>query len=81
MYLSTTGLLNLLRERPGRYIECRRAAYVVKEADGTDVTVVENGEVFPIRPAESQVDQLVEVCYLIRDGSEYRLAPVRPYQA
>jgi hypothetical protein len=75
MHLSTTDLLNLLSEKPGRYIKGRWAEYVVMEADGTDVTVVEDGNVFPIRPAESQVDQLFDASYLVRDGSKYRLNP------
>jgi hypothetical protein len=72
MHLTTTGLHNLLCAKPGRYIEGRRDEYTVKEADGTDVTVVEGDKVFPIRPAESQIDQLVDASYLIRDGSMYR---------
>jgi hypothetical protein len=72
MHLSTTGLHNLLGEKPGRYIEGRWAEYVVKEADGTDVTVVEYEKVFQIRPAESQVDQLLEASYLVRDESKFR---------
>ena len=78
MHLSTTGVLKLLREKPGRYIEGRWAEYVVREADGTDVTVVEDGQTLPIRPVESQVDQLLEATYLVRDGSRYRLNPHAP---
>ena len=74
MHLATTGLLNLLHEKPGRYIEGRWADYVVKDAHGTEVTAVEDGKVFAIRPAEGQVDQLLGASYLIRDGSKYRPA-------
>ncbi len=74
MRLHTTGLHNLLREKPGRYIYHHHGDYVVKEADGSDVTVTENGVTYPLRPPEIMIDDLVGASLLIRepDGSKYR---------
>jgi hypothetical protein len=43
----------------------------MREADGAAITVTEGGKEFPIQPAESQIDQLVEASYLVREGSKY----------
>jgi len=72
MYMTTTQVLDLLRQKPGRYVETYMGEYAIKESDGTDVTATEGGVTFPIRPAKSQIDQLVEAGHLIRDGSKLR---------
>jgi hypothetical protein len=68
MNLTTTGILELLGEQAGRYIQHDMGDYRIKEASGTDVTVRENGQDVPIRPTAQQMDDLMEASLLIRDG-------------
>jgi hypothetical protein len=72
MKLHTTGVLDLLRQKPGRYVEYLRGDYTMREDGGAAVTVIEGGEEFAIHPAESQIDDLVRASHLVRDGSKYR---------
>ena len=75
MMLNTTMILNLLRERPGRYIQHAMGHYSMKEANGDRVTVTENGKDFLVEPTAEQVDDLTDASHLVRHGSKYTAAP------
>lgn len=74
--MHTSGILDLLGEKPDRYILHERDArrYTMKEADGADVLVTENGQTLAPLLVESQIDQLVDAFRLVREGAKYRLA-------
>jgi hypothetical protein len=74
MELTTTGILDLLRERPGRYIEHSMGRYRMKEANGDNVTVTEDGRQWSIEPHAGHMDDLTDASHLTRDGSRYRLS-------
>jgi hypothetical protein len=74
MELTTTGILDLLSEKPGRYIEHSMGRYRMKEANGDDVIVTEDGRRYPIEPEAGQMDDLMDASRLTRDGSRYRLS-------
>jgi hypothetical protein len=73
MMLNTSTILHLLSERPGRYILDSMGNYRMKEANGDDVIVTENGRQFLIEPAAGQIDGLMDASHLTRDRSIYRL--------
>jgi hypothetical protein len=73
MMLNTSTILDLLRERPSRYILHSMANYRMKEANGDDVIVTENGRQFWIEPAADQIGDLMDASHLTRDRSIYRL--------
>ena len=72
MDLTTTGILDLLNQRPGQYIQHDMGEYRMKETAGADITVRENGKDVPIQPTASQIDDLMDASLLIREGSRYR---------
>ena len=72
MHLHTAGVLDLLTAKTGRYIEEHHGHYVMKEGDGTNVFVIEDGQRLHIQPTESQIDDLVEKGHLIQEGSRYQ---------
>ncbi|HTC52233.1 MAG TPA: hypothetical protein VK700_09880 [Steroidobacteraceae bacterium] len=74
MHLHTTGVLDMLRDKTGRYIEHHKGVYVMRETDGRNVFIVEEGEKLPIHPSEGQIDDLVSAGHLIRDGQRYELS-------
>lgn len=73
MHLHTSKIPELLSESLGRHIEHHRGVYVMKEANGANVVVHENGESVHIHPLESQIEDLVAAGHLVRDGNLYRL--------
>jgi hypothetical protein len=75
MKLNTTMILDLLRQRPGRYILHDMGHYRMKEANGDDVTVTDtdNGRECLVEPVAVQMDDLEDASKLIRDGSKYLL--------
>jgi hypothetical protein len=73
MHLHTSGILELLRAKTGRYIEQHKELYVMKEADGSNVFLIENGENQHIHPSESQIHELLEAGHLILEDSRYEL--------
>ena len=74
MHLHTAGVLDLLTAKTGRYIEVHHGHYVMKEGDGTNVFVLEDGRHLHIQPTESQMEDLVAKGHLIKDGSRYELS-------
>jgi hypothetical protein len=74
MHLHTAGVLDLLTAKTGRYIEEHHGHYVMKEGDGANVFVIEDGRRLHIQPTQSQIEDLVEKGHLIKDGSRYELS-------
>lgn len=73
MHLHTRGVLDLLRAKTGRYIEHHRGLYVMKEEDGTNVFVLEDGKHVHIQPTEHQMNELLDEGHLIQEGSRYQV--------
>jgi hypothetical protein len=74
MMLNTTMILDLLAVKPGRYIQHDFGNYRMKESDGSDVTVTENGHDYLIEPIAAQMDDLTDASKLVCEGSRYRLS-------
>ena len=74
--MHTTGILDLLAQKAERYILHSRDTghYTMKEADGSNVLVPENGQDHVPLLLESQIDQLVDASHLVREGQKYLLA-------
>ena len=74
MKLRETKILDLLREKPGHFIQHDMGKYTMKEADDSDVIVTENGKAYLVLPESFHMDQLTDTGKLRRDGSRYYLA-------
>ena len=74
MMLGTSRILELLRERPGRYIEHSIGCYRMKEMNCGDVTVTGSGRRFSIKPLAQQMDDLMDASHLTHDGSRYSVS-------
>ena len=74
MTLNGTTILELLQQKPGRYIQHDMGLYRMKEADGADVLHIEkNGRESPVEPLAVHMDGLMDEGRLVRDGSSYLL--------
>jgi hypothetical protein len=73
MHLHTTGVIDLLSAKTGRYIEHHHGLYVMKEGDGTNVFMLENGKHVHIEPTDGQMTELLAAGHLIQEGSRYQL--------
>jgi hypothetical protein len=73
MMLNTTMILDLLADKPGRYVQHESGTYRMKEADGSDVIITENGRDYLIEPIAEQMDDLMDASHLRREESQYRL--------
>jgi hypothetical protein len=74
MKLRETKILDLLREKPGRFIQHDMGKYTMKEANGSDVVVTENGKAEAVLPEHIHMDPLTDTGKLRIDGSRYYLA-------
>jgi hypothetical protein len=74
MALSTTRILQLLGERPGRYIRHDMGSYRMKEPNGDDVRLTRGGREYLVGPTAEQMDALMEEKWLVRDGLKYLLS-------
>jgi hypothetical protein len=72
MKLNATNALDLLRERPGRYIDHDAGQYRMREPDGTDVVLTEGGREYLVDLGYEIMDSLLAEHRLIHDGSRYR---------
>jgi hypothetical protein len=68
-------ILKLLEAEPGRYILHDRDEVIhrLKKANGDDVTLTENGKVYPVHLPEDVIDGLVHANQLVRERAKYRL--------
>ena len=72
--LNGTMILELLHQKPGRYIQRDMGLYRMKEADGADVLHTEkSGRESPVEPLAAPMDGLMNEGRLVRDGSRYSL--------
>jgi hypothetical protein len=74
MALSTTRILQLLDEKPGRYIHHDMGRYRMKEPNGDDVRLTRGGRKYPAEPTAEQMDDLMDAKWLVRDGLKYLLS-------
>jgi len=75
MMLDTTMILQLLHERPGRYIQRSMGDYSMMDANGVAVTVREDGKDFLVEPTAEQMNDLMAASHLICHGSKYTAVP------
>ena len=74
MPLTITMITDLLGERPGRYINGDMGYYRMKEANGDDVKITDNGRECLVEPVAIQMDNLMDAGRLRQNGSRYYLA-------
>lgn len=74
MHLHTTGVIDLLGAKTGRYIEHHHGLYVMKEGDGSNVFLLEDGKHVHIQPSQGQMDELLAAGHLMQEGSRYQLS-------
>src|ERR1700722_13694616 len=74
MTLNGTTILELLQQKPGRYIQHDMGLYPMKKADEADVLHTDkNGREYPIELLTAHMDGLMDEGRLVRDGSSYLL--------
>ena len=78
MMLYTSRITDLLRKKPGRYLDHGAGSYRMKEAGGEDVTVIEDRRTYLVEPTAQQIDDLIDAKRLVIEGSKYVLPPKRP---
>lgn len=69
--MNATTIHKLLGEIPGRYLERTDTLWLMKEANGDPVTVVENGEEYPVIAQFIWLDDLTLQGRLTKDGRRY----------
>jgi hypothetical protein len=70
--LTGTKILDLLHQKPGRYMQHDMGLYRMKEADGADVLHTEkSGRESPVEPLAAHMDGLMDEGRLVRDGPRY----------
>jgi hypothetical protein len=77
MMLRTWRIIDLLRNKRGRYIHHDAGAFRMKEANGEDVMLTEDRRGYLVEPTAQQIDDLMDAKRLVRDGSKYVLPPGR----
>ena len=77
MMLRTSRIIDLLRNKRGRYIHHDAGAFRMKEANGEDVMLTEDRRGYLVEPTAQQIDDLMDAQRLVRDGAKYVLPPSR----
>ena len=75
--LYTSRIIDLLRKKPGRHIHHAAGDFRMKEANGEDVKLTEDGRKYLVEPTAQQIADLMDAKRLVRDGSRYVLPPSR----
>jgi hypothetical protein len=73
MNLITSMIPKMLGAAPGRHILYERDIFRMKEANGDDVKLTENGEEYFVEPTADQIDDLMEAEQLVQEATLYRL--------
>lgn len=73
MRLSSSTTLDLLAEKPGRYIHHDAGSYRMKEANGEDVKLTQDGKEYSVEPPSLLMDGLMDENRLVCDRSNYAL--------
>jgi hypothetical protein len=73
MNLITLMIPKILDSAPGRYILYDSGNFRMKEADGEDVKLTENGREYLVEPTADQIDDLVDSEQLVQEATIYRL--------
>lgn len=73
MNLITSMIPKLLDGAPGRHILCEGGIFRMKEANGDDVKLTENGKDYLVEPTADQIDDLMDAEQLVQEATLYRL--------
>ena len=73
MHLMTSMIAKILDSEPGRYIRYNAGNFRMKEANGADVKLTENGKEYLVEPTVDQMDDLMDAEQLVQEGTLYRL--------
>jgi hypothetical protein len=73
MDLITSMIPKILDSEPGRYILYDAGNFRVKEANGEDVKLIENGKEYLVEPTADQIDDLMDSEQLVQEATIYRL--------
>jgi hypothetical protein len=73
MDLITSMIPKILESRPGRYILYEAGNFRMKEANGEDVKLIENGREYFVEPTADQIDDLMDTEQLVQEATHYRL--------
>ena len=73
MNLITSMIPKILDSQPGRYIRYDAGTFRMKEANGEDVKLTENGKEYLVEPTADQMDDLMDAEQLVQEGTLYRL--------
>ena len=68
MMLHTSRIIDLLRNKRGRYIHHDAGSFRMKEANGEDVKLTEDRRGYLVEPTAQQIDDLMDAKRLVRDG-------------
>jgi hypothetical protein len=73
MNLITSMIPQLLEAATGRHILYEGGIFRMKEANGEDVKLTENGKEYLVEPTADQIDDLMDAEQLVQEGTLYRL--------
>src|SRR4029077_5595739 len=73
MNLITSMIPKILDSEPGRHIRYEAGNFRMKEANGEDVKLTENGKEYLIEQTADQIDDLMDAEQLVQEGTLYRL--------
>jgi hypothetical protein len=65
----------ILDIQPGRLIRYEGGIFRMKEANGEDVKLTENGREYLVEPTADQIDDLMDAEQLVQEATLYRLPP------
>ena len=73
MILITSMIPKILEGSPGKHILYDAGNFRMKEANGEDVKLTENGKEYLVEPTADQIDDLMDAEQLVQEGTLYRL--------
>ena len=73
MNFTTSMIPILLEASPGRHILYEGGIFRMKEANGQDVTLIDNGRDYLVEPTADQIDDLRDAEQLVQEATLYRL--------
>lgn len=73
MNLITSMIPKILDSEPGRYVRYEAGNFRMKEANGEDVRLTEDGKEYVVEPTADQMDDLMDAEQLVQEGTLYRL--------
>ena len=71
--LITSMIPQILDGAPGKHILYEGGIFRMKEANGEDVKLTENGKEYLVEPTADQIDDLMDAEQLVQEATLYRL--------